>query len=282
MTTAPKPTYDLALAEADYPAWDGRPDRTLLLCSHPRSGSTLLGEVLYFAGEFGCPLEYFHRGFRPAFAARWQAPDLSTLVTASHRFRTNASGLFSCKLFWRDVEDLLQELAPSLASAFLNTHAEQVAPAAYRDLHDFLQTLFPHPTFIHLKRKDRVRMAISALIATQTRQWRAIPGQGSTTPKRVAEFAPTYDYDRIAGLLAYGDYCQAHWTRYFQVNALTPLTATYEQLVGADQQPLTRLLADLGHTGDLPPARMQRQADERSEQWVARFLTDHLARSGTN
>ena len=50
--------YDLASAAHDYPIWEGLPRRTVLLCTHPRSGSTLLGEALYFAGGLGCPLEY--------------------------------------------------------------------------------------------------------------------------------------------------------------------------------------------------------------------------------
>ncbi len=50
--------YDLVRAEADYPEWQGPPRRTLLICTQPRSGSTLLGEALWFAGGLGCPLEY--------------------------------------------------------------------------------------------------------------------------------------------------------------------------------------------------------------------------------
>ena len=53
--------YDLTLAGADCPRWDGPPRRSILICSHPRSGSTLLGEAIRFAGGLGCPLEYLHR-----------------------------------------------------------------------------------------------------------------------------------------------------------------------------------------------------------------------------
>lgn len=277
MSTEPKAIYDLVLEGADYPEWDGPPERTLLLCSHPRSGSTLLGEILYFTGQFGCPLEYFHKGFRPAFQARWQAPDLTALLTHSRRMRTNPAGLFSCKLFWRDVEDLMLELAPSLARSFVETHAEEVAASAYRELHELLQTQFPQPTYIHLARQDRVRLAISSATAAQTGKWRAIPGQVSKA--RGSTPSPAYDYEQIASLLAYGDYCQAHWNRYFTENQLAPHNLSYEQLVRPDRQPLRTLLANLGFTGDLPPVRMQRQADARSEQWLVRFLMDHAARN---
>lgn len=277
MNPAPKPTYDLALASADYPPRDGLPDRTILVCSHPRSGSTLLGEILYFAGGLGCPLEYFHTGFRPGFAERWQAPDMASLITATRRHRTDASGVFSSKLFWRDIEDLMRELAPSLADAFIDQRAEHVPPSAYRQLHAFLCALFPNPTFIHLKRLDRVRLAISALTAVQTQQWRAIPGQGSTRPEsNGAKAEVEYDYERIASLIAYADHCHAHWERYFSVNMIGPHALTYEQLARQDRQPLIQLLQHLGHQGELPAIRMQRQADARSEKFVARFLADHF------
>lgn len=52
--------YDSTLATHD----DGRLRRTILLRSEQRSGSTLLGDALSFAGGLGCPLDYVHAGFR--------------------------------------------------------------------------------------------------------------------------------------------------------------------------------------------------------------------------
>jgi LPS sulfotransferase NodH len=264
-------TYDLATAAADFPLWDGPPRRTLLLCSHPRSGSTLLGEDLYASGAFACPLEYFHRGFRPAFAERWQAPLLQTMRSAAHRHRTDATGLFSSKLFWKDIEDIVDELDPALAAQLREC---PVGAQAYRRLHALLGDWFPNPSFIHLTRKDRLRQAISALLAIQTQQWRAIPGQGRALPLH----AIAYDYQRILALVAAIDYSHAHWAAYFAANGITPLSACYEDLQ-ADGAPALRALFDaLGYAGALPARRMQRQAASASEQWLARFLRDHHAR----
>ena len=101
--------YDLSLAEHDYPEWHGRPTRTILLCSEQRSGSTLLGEVLYFAGDLGCPLEYFHGGFYPDFIKRWGTNEAEAFLRAAHRHRTAPSGTFSAKIFWTDLMGLLAE-----------------------------------------------------------------------------------------------------------------------------------------------------------------------------
>lgn len=265
-------TYDLVTAKGDFPAWQGSPQRTLLVCSHPRSGSTLLGEDLYTTGAFACPLEYFHRGFRPAFEQRWEAHDLVALREAVVRHRTDPTGLFSSKLFWKDIEDIVDQCDPALA---LQLRAATVAPDAYRRLHTLLADWFPNPTFIHLTRKDRLRQAISAVVATQTQQWRAIPGQGRTVPLQEIQ----YDYERILAALAGIDHSHAQWAAFFSANAIAPHALRYEDLV-ADQAPALRALFDvLGYDGALPGRRMQRQAAPASEHMLARFLQDHQARS---
>src|ERR1700761_3371165 len=120
--------YDLATAEHDYPARDGAPLRTILICTHPRSGSTLLGEALYFAGGLGCPLEYFHAGFRPALARRWKPRSLSDYIAAAHRWRTDPGGTFAVKLFWRDVRELAAELDPDRFAHLARALPAEVAP----------------------------------------------------------------------------------------------------------------------------------------------------------
>src|ERR1700761_2030228 len=135
--------YDLATAEHDYPARDGAPLRTILICTHPRSGSTLLGEALYFAGGLGCPLEYFHAGFRPALARRWKCSDLSDYGAAVHRWRTDASGTLSVKLFWRDVADLARELQPGRFDDLHQRPPGATSPDMYRGVARLLAPLFP-------------------------------------------------------------------------------------------------------------------------------------------
>jgi LPS sulfotransferase NodH len=268
-------TYDLATAQADYPPWEGAPKRTLLLCSHPRSGSTLLGEYLHATGQFGCPLEYFHRGFRPAFAERWQAPTMHSLVSAARRYRTDHCGVFSAKLFWQDLEDIAEETDPPLLEELRDTSSAPVAPEAYRRLYRLIETWFPQPTFIHLNRHDRVRQAISTLVAVCTQQWRSIPGQGRQQPAADV----TYDYERILGMIAFADRCHAHWRRFFAVNSITPCTLSYEDLVAEKSPALLALLGQLGYCGELPARRMQRQANPESEKLLARFLRDYQARA---
>jgi LPS sulfotransferase NodH len=228
------------------------------------------------ARGLGCPLEYLHRGFRPAFAERWCAYDLQTYVAALHRHRTESNGVLSIKLFWQDIEEAAHERAPDQfpppGEASLETTTEQ----DYRNLSELVSDLLPHPQYVYLERQDRVRQAVSAIIASQTGLWRSIPGVG----RQKAVAVPEYSYDRIAGMIAFSDYSHARWRRYFAANGVEPYRLTYEELVAEFAGTAGRLCAAFGATSVPSVQRMQRQANEASDAMVLRFLQDHAARRG--
>jgi LPS sulfotransferase NodH len=278
---ASKP-YDLATAEHDYPAWDGLPLRTILICTHPRSGSTLLGEALYFAGGLGCPLEYFHAGFRPALAARWTSQSggagLSGYGAAVHRCRTDASGTLSVKLFWRDVAELAGELQPGHFDDLHERPPEATSPDTYREIAALLAPLFPAAHHLHLVRRDRVRQAVSAAAAVQTGVWRQIPQMGA----RTEAVAPSFDFATIERLIAYADFCHRHWRGFFAAIGAIPYSLAYEDLTRHHDATVKALLAHFGSTAAVPPVRMKRQSDARNEAMVLRFLREHAARAAGN
>jgi LPS sulfotransferase NodH len=266
--------YDLSLEANDFAAWSGAPRRTLVICSHPRSGSTLLGEAIHFAGGLGCPLEYLHRGFRPTLAQRWAAPDLESYVAAMHRWRTDPSGIFSIKLFWQDVEEIAHERAPDRFPPPRVLSPDDTDDAIYRAYHDLLADILPNQTLVLLERRDLLRQAVSAMIAAQTGLWRAIPGVGHNE----ARAAPEYDYDRILGLVSLGRDSADHWQRYFGAIHARPYRLAYEDLVRDYAGTVGALLEALGRAGEAPPQRMKRQSDQIGEAMVLRFLRDHAAR----
>ena len=275
MPTPPAEPYDLALAGADFAPWEGPPRRSILICSHPRSGSTLLGEAIRLAGGLGCPLEYLHRGFRPAIAGRWRAPDIDAYVAALHRHRTEPTGVFSIKLFWQDVEELAHERAPGRFPPPSTTHPDAMREQDYRDLRAQMIDILPEPTFVYLERQDRVRQAVSAMVAAQTGLWRSIAGVGRQQAVGTAE----YDYDRILGMIAFADYSHAHWRGFFAATGVEPHRVAYEELVVAFDRVLHELFARLGSASGPPRHRMRRQSDRTTEVMVLRFLRDHAART---
>lgn len=270
--TGRKP-YDLSTAEHDYPLWAGAPRRSILICTLPRSGSTLLGEALYFAGGLGCPLEYFHVGFRPAFEARWDAPTLETLRAAVWRHRTDPSGSLAIKLMWRDVQELAIETDPALFAPLVDEPPERVPVAVYRAAAALLDALAPNATCVHLFRRDRLRQAVSASVARETGQWRAVSG---AEMERVRE--PVYDPVEIDHQISYADCCNRHWTNLLSARDEAPIAMAYEDLVEDYAASVEALLGRLDHDGKAPPTRMKRQSSAQSEAFVLRYLMDRAQR----
>jgi LPS sulfotransferase NodH len=268
-------TYDLARAEHDYPAWEGPPRRTILVCSHPRSGSTLLGEALTFAGGLGCPLEYFHAGFRPGLQRRWGAPDISSLLAAVVRHRTDPSGTLAVKLFWRDLVDLAEAIGPATLRGLRGAAPATIDAKMYRALAGFLAAIFPKSTFVHLTRRDRVRQAVSGLAAIRTARWRDIPG----LPVRDGFAAQAvYDFERIDQLVQLAQVCDAHWGKLFAANGLAPIQLTYEALASDYEAMVVDLLRGLGSIAIPAPPRMRRQGDAGNEALVLRYLREQQVR----
>ena len=264
--------YDLASAAHDYPEWDGPPRRTVLLCTHPRSGSTLLGEAMYFAGGLGCPLEYFHAGFRPSFARRWDAPDYARLSAAVNRHRTTPDGTLGVKLFWRDIEEVARDADPEL-ERFANVPPSDVPADYYAALADHVARLFPNPQFVHLWREDRLRQAISAVRAVETGRWRSIPGAAQDDPPAAAPF----DAERIERIMGYSDYCHGHFRNLFAAMGATPHSLSYEALTGDYVTSVRAVLRHLGSDAEPRAPRMRRQADSASEAMVLRYLRERAA-----
>ena len=268
-------TYDLAGPEGDYPAWDGLPRRSIILCTHPRSGSSLLGEALTFAGGFGCPLEYFHGGFRPAFEQRWDAHTEADYIAALRRHRTDPNGTLAVKLFWGDVALIVSRVSPNLGAGLARQDAQALPDESYRAAHDILCEIMPDPTWLTLERRDMIRQSISHVRALRNNRWRGISKPGL----RLNPPAPYVFEDLLQGV-QWAHNCRLQWHRFFAANGLSPYQVTYESLLADRDAVLLALFRALGgvHT-QVPELRMIKQADALSDEWHTRFLSD-LRRQG--
>lgn len=268
--------YDLTGEKADYPLWSGPPLRTILICTIPRSGSTLLGEALFGAGQLGCPLEYFHAGFKPRFDARWGTRTMTELRDAVWANRTDPSGSLSVKLMWRDVQELAIDAYPDVFAPLAEQPPELISPATYSALAELLETYFPRSTTIHLRRRDRVRQAVSACIADQTGQWRSIPG--TEMPKRGE---PVYSASSISREISYADFAHKNWRNLLAAMPSPPIAVEYEDLLTDYQACIAGLLGRLGSKAAPPPVRMRRQASAVSEAFLLRYLRETASRAST-
>jgi LPS sulfotransferase NodH len=267
------------------------PVRSYLVCATPRSGSTLLCDLLDQTGVAGHPEEYFealmHSGL-PRQPHEYFDPDRHANIVERLAFRempdraptpselwrpetydrylawaigegTTPNGVFGAKLMWGYLGDFAQLLRG----------IDGMAGLAVPEL---LDRAFPGLRYVRITREDKVRQAVSLWRAVQTQAWRR-------DADREAGAEPVFSFRAINYLVRLLSAHDASWDAYFLGLGHEPLTLTYEELAEA-HEPVVRRVLD--HLGIQAPAdlrversRLAIQADDLSERWVAR-VHEHL------
>ncbi|MDR3659693.1 MAG: Stf0 family sulfotransferase [Mycobacterium sp.] len=244
LTAAQKkiPSRDLSGAQYDGPGSVVTSD-VLVLLSTPRSGSTLLCELLRLnqgclAHEYFQPFQYMQ-----ILAQRWGCIRAGTLDAAAYaralaRYRTLSNG-------WLGI----------------NVHGTHLKYFSR------VQDYFPGARFhyVRLVRRDQIAQAVSYEIAQQSRQW---------SSEFEARSHAQYTYSGIARKLRAIQHQDILLQSYLQTRGVPFRTITYEEMV-ADLEGTLRGFACIPDGLELnlePPIRCQ--SDDQSTRWKQRFATD--------
>jgi LPS sulfotransferase NodH len=265
-----------------------------LVCATPRSGSTLLCQLLDQTGIAGHPEEYFealrHSGlprrpheyfdperhaniierlaFRempdaaPAPNALWQPETYDRYLEWSIEQGTTPNGVFGAKVMWGYLGDFAQLL-------------RGIEGLAGLPIPELLNRVFPGLRYIQITRKDKFRQAISLWRAVQTQAWRQDADRSAST---TAE--PQFSFRAINYLVRLLTAHDASWDAYFLGLGHQPLKITYEDLAG-DPEPVIRdILTQFGIPApanlEISAPRLKIQSDELSEQWFT-SVHEHLS-----
>ena len=242
-----------------------------IIGSTPRSGSTLLCDLLSDTGMAGCPNSYFRRE-----DYCWWAEQLSVSTAEwrdEHEFdqsyltavlQQGAAGtpVFGLRLMWESVADLskrLDTLYPNLGSDNAR-----------------FQAAFGTPVYLHLSREDKVAQAVSLLRAEQSGLWH-VNSDGTERERLKAGHAPVYNADDLSKLfteLKEDDEC---WIRWFDEQEIEPVHITYEGLVADPQAALATVLSALGldpAVAEAAEPRTAKLANRESREWATRFCVE--------
>ncbi len=238
-------------AEFDFPPYEGLPPVRYVLASAPRSGSNMLARALWHTGQAGFADGYLSDTHALDFFERWgwatadPAALTETYVRGLMRFRTSPNGVFG-----------------------VNVHGEHL-PGLEVDLHELLRS----PCYIWLRRRDRLRQAVSYALAQQTGVW-ILDGTYLPIGPPLAE--PAYSYAEILRCLRHLDRDERRWTDYFESRTLAPHVVFYEDLLASYEETVLGCLHHLGveATGPIPEPGLSRQAGEVTERWLERFEHD--------
>jgi LPS sulfotransferase NodH len=246
-----------------------------VICTSPRSGSTLLCKMLTDTGIAGKPASLFYRPSLDDWMTRMEVrpgtatePELlDAIFQAAMAKGRSANGVFG-----------LRQQAPSFG--FLCGKLAVLHPAEATDLDRIARTFGP-PLFVHLARPDKLGQAVSYLKAQQTGLWH-VAADGSELERLEPHRNPEYDAETIRNCIdTMTDYDRG-WNDWFEREGVDPLRISYDDL-SAD--PVSILLSVLEHLGldkraadGIEPGVMK-MADATSRDWIARFRAE-AARPG--
>lgn len=174
--------------EIDRRQWDrppraSAPERRVVICSTPRSGSYLLCRQMINAG-LGLPAEYFRARTVARLAERWGVPpgDLSAYIDALEAHRTTANGIFAAKIQWYQLTQhpVARERLVERADLVVYLYRRDVVAQAVSwqvslatGFWSFDATPGPRAKDVALDRVDQTLRLANDLVA-QNRAWEAL------------------------------------------------------------------------------------------------------------
>jgi LPS sulfotransferase NodH len=241
MTAPDTDSYDRLFFEYER----AEPRISYMVCSIPRSGSSLLCELLSSTGLAGAPAEFFHPDKMSALRQRWDAETLDDYLRELFARKTSPNGVFGAKAHWGQYNPLFGDTDP--------------------------RRVLPRPQLVFITRRDRLRQAVSWVRALQTFRWAT---EGGPRVDRPAVF----DSEHIGRKLRRIDREESLWEGLFDRYGIEPQRVVYEDFVEAQEttvrEVLDELEVDTPANLDLPPPALDRQADDLSEEWIERYLAD--------
>ncbi len=223
-----------------------------LICSTPRSGSSLLCSALWQTGVAGHPDDYFKPEHMDS--VDW-AGDAAEYCGRLFELGATPTGICGVKTMWLDLEDLA-------AHVRARTRERSLGPME-------VTRYFPPLRHIWTTRRDKVRQAISLAKAKQTEIWNVRAGKRPAYPEL------RFDAGQIETHLVEIETWEEAWWRYFRSRGIEPLCVCYEDFVSDYEATVRRVLAFLGvprpDTIEVPPPPLERLADATSEEWFDRY-----------
>ena len=189
--------------------------KSYIICSTGRTGSTLLARTLGDLGYIGKPQEYWHEKTRPPLVET-DSQCFKDYLAEIIKKGTTDNGVFGMKTHWSHFELLVKS-------------ARQHLDLKNKTYFEIISTLFPNLSFIHIKRDELAKQAISAEIANQTGIFNVgkLPDQN----RQLLLFKPLNIYRRIKWF----EQDNKKWKNFFASNSINYYEVIYEDFTRSTQ-----------------------------------------------
>lgn len=245
--------------------------KSYILCATPRTGSTLLCDLLAATKQCGKPDSFFMRNLDPEWKQAWGLP-LEGEPEDSAYCRAMLKGAIEAGRGGTDIFGLrlMRATLPDLIDMIDKVHP------GHRTDRAKLKAAFGDILYIHLSRRDKLAQAVSLVKAEQTGLWHVAP-DGREIERLSPPAEPVYDFNRIAAQLAELEAFETAWTDWFTAEKIEPLTILYEDLAMDPGAQVARICEALGKPAPEPETLkpgVAKLADAASRDWMRRFRVD--------
>jgi LPS sulfotransferase NodH len=247
-----------------------------IICGTPRTGSTLLCDLLAATKRAGSPDSFYGRKFMPDWAAAWHLPDAATMserdyaiayLEAAMRVGKAGTPIFGLRLMRENLDEL---------SALLDL----IHPGPPSDRARF-EKAFGRILYIHLFRENKLEQAVSYIKAEQTGLWHIAP-DGTEIERLAPPSEPRYEFARLKSEVDKLEAFDNAWHDWFAAQGIAPLTIGYETLAADPAASLIRICEALGvpppSPADVKPG-VAKLSDATSRDWIRRYHMDRTTSS---
>ena len=243
-----------------------------IICTSPRSGSTLLCTMLADTGRAGKPWSFFHKPlFMQEWAEAWRLPAQGSVATdvadAAYVQATAAAGRGGTPVFGMR----LQQTYHSSLTAMLSRMYPDLPTDA-----DRLERVFGPLRYVHLTREDKVAQAVSLVKAKQTGLWH-LHADGSERERYSPPAKLIFDVAAIEAEVdaLIGD--DESWRAWFEQQAIEPMRVSYEVLAADPTATVVQICTSLGI--ELPDdvaiaPGTAKLADALNQRWAERYRAE--------
>lgn len=259
MVAMPRLCYQCGMVEVAY---------NYVLCSNPRSGTTLMCDMLAQTGVAGNPNSFFREKSLQDWCDQWGLPApydlhdpafMSLYLDAARKEGRGDTSVLGLRLLGPDL---------GYSTQLLRQHY----PETTNDV-AALEAAFGPLRFIHLKREDKLAEAVSYLRAEQTGLWHQ-NADGSILEEVAPSHADGFDADAITERLSMLSAFENDWDKWFAAEGIDPLRLTYENLAADPQTSLGAVLALIGQDRHLASAvkpGLRKLADATTAAWMDQY-----------
>ncbi|MEM0946359.1 MAG: Stf0 family sulfotransferase [Pseudomonadota bacterium] len=245
--------------------------QSYMICTTPRSGSTLLCKLLQATGVAGCPNSHFHAPSVDAWLSAYGLQNtnfasseeaLQAVFRAAIDRGTGSTDVFGLRMQRGSFEYFMGQLT--------------VLHPGVGDAVSRLRATFGPTLFIHLTRSDKLGQAISRLRAEQSGLWHKW-ADGRVLERQQPVRRVGYDARAIADHIKELTALDTAWNDWFTSEGIEPLRIQFDALCANPQGTLANVLSKLdldprlANKVETPTARL---ADAETREWRDRFAAE--------